>query len=95
MSVRFRAHAAVSARQVTPLFRHLFNTAAVLAALALLAGCAGAPNSPFVGADPSDPAASVATVGYRSTIAPYRSQRPVAPASWREQNRRVAPAAKE
>jgi hypothetical protein len=36
----------------------------------------------------------VAGTAYRSTVAPYTSLRPVAPSSWREQNDRVAPAAK-
>jgi len=49
---------------------------------------------PLAGADPADPGAKVAGVGYRSTIAPYTSLRPTAPSSWREQNDRVAPAPK-
>jgi hypothetical protein len=50
--------------------------------------------APLAGADPADPGAKVAGVGYRSTIAPYTSLRPTAPSSWREQNDRVAPARK-
>ncbi len=49
---------------------------------------------PLIGADPADPDAKVAGVGYRSTIAPYTSLRPTAPASWRKQNERIAPAPK-
>jgi hypothetical protein len=49
------------------------------------------PPSPLAGLDPSDPAAPVAGVGHRSTIGGYRSQRPVEPQSWIEQNQRVAP----
>ena len=49
---------------------------------------------PLAGADPADPGARVAGVGYRSTTAPYTSLRPTAPSSWREQNDRVAPAPK-
>ena len=49
---------------------------------------------PLAGADPADPTAKVAGVGYRSTIAPYTSLRPTAPRSWREQNERVAPTPK-
>jgi hypothetical protein len=49
---------------------------------------------PLAGADPADPGAKVAGVGYRSTIAPYTSLRPTAPRSWRGQNERVAPAPK-
>jgi hypothetical protein len=49
---------------------------------------------PLASADPADPGAKVAGVGYRSTIAPYTSLRPTVPSSWREQNDRVAPAPK-
>jgi hypothetical protein len=63
-----------------------------VAALAV-GGCV--PTSvPLAGGDPADPAARVAGVGYRSTIAPYTSLRPTTPSSWREQNDRVAPAPK-
>jgi hypothetical protein len=54
--------------------------AAVTAAL-LLSGCASA-TPPLAGRDPADPAAKVAPVGYRSTLAPYTRLRPVAPAPW-------------
>jgi hypothetical protein len=60
---------------------------------AVLAGCL-ATTVPSAGADPADPGAKVAGVGYRSTIAPYTSLRPTTPSSWREQNDRVAPAPK-
>lgn len=60
-----------------------------LAALAL-SGCM--PATPQVAsADPADPAAKIAPVGYRSTIAPYTSLRPATPASWRERNENVTP----
>ena len=59
-------------------------------AMAFLAGCA-APAPPLAGADPSNPTAPTAGVGYRSTVSGYRSQRPVAPGPWIEQNERVAP----
>ena len=58
-----------------------------------LAGCMPAAVPP-ASADPADPGAKVAGVGYRSTIAPYTHLRPTAPSSWREQNDRVAPAPK-
>ena len=62
-----------------------------LTAVALtLAACMPA-TVPLAGADPADPGAKVAGVGYRSTVAPYTSLRPTAPSSWREQNDRVAP----
>ena len=40
---------------------------------------------------PADSAARTAGVGYRSTIAPYTSLRPSAPAPWRARNDSVAP----
>ncbi len=48
---------------------------------------------PLIGADPADPGAKVASVRYRSTVAPYTSLRPTAPLSWRQQRDR-APASK-
>lgn len=66
--------------------------AAILALAGALSACARPPSafSPNI-ADPSDPAARVAATTYRSPFDSYRSQRPVQPASWREQNERVAP----
>jgi hypothetical protein len=58
----------------------------------LLAGCVT--TAPLAGADPADPQAKVANVGYRPTIAPYVSLRPASPTSWKDQNRRVAPTPK-
>ena len=49
---------------------------------------------PLADADPADPAARVAGVGYHSTIAPYTRLRPTAPGPWREQNDRVTPVPK-
>ena len=67
--------------------------AGVAVAAVTLGGCM--PKTvPLVGDDPADPGAKVAGVGYRSTIAPYTSLRPTAPAPWRQQNERVAPAPK-
>jgi hypothetical protein len=57
-------------------------------------GCATQPTMPYAGASPADPNASVRAVRYRPTVGQYRSERPVEPASWREQNDRVAPAPK-
>jgi len=67
--------------------------AGLTAAALALAGCMPA-TVPLVGADPADPGAKVAGVGYRSTVAPYSSLRPAVPSSWRDQNDRVAPASK-
>ena len=81
-------HAAV-APAVAKLLQLRFLTIAALPALALLlTGCLP---TPLVGPDPSDPGARTPPVGYRSTIGPYRSQRPVSPAPWGEQNERVTP----
>jgi hypothetical protein len=44
-----------------------------------------------LGKDPADPAAKVAGVRYRSTIAPYTGMRPSAPGLWRERNDNVTP----
>ncbi|MBN8959476.1 MAG: hypothetical protein J0H17_23450, partial [Rhizobiales bacterium] len=62
-------------------------------AVVTLGGCAPTPVS-LIGADPADPGAKVASVGYRSTVAPYTSLRPTGPSPWRGQNDRVAPAPK-
>jgi hypothetical protein len=67
--------------------------AAMTAASMSLGGCMPT-TVPLAGADPADPGTKVAGVGYRSTVAPYSSLRPVAPSSWREQNDRVAPVPK-
>lgn len=60
----------------------------------LLAACSAAPPGPVSGRDPSDPSSRVAAAGYRSVIDPYKSERPVGPAPWIEQNQQVAPARK-
>ena len=93
MFAQFGANVAVHSVAVT-FFRNKFCIlAGIVVAAILLAGCIPAP-SPLVGADPADPTAPVAGVGYRSTIAPYTSLRPTAPLPWREQNDRVSPAPK-
>jgi len=63
------------------------------AALAL-SGCMPA-TTQIASADPADPAAKVAPVGYRSTVAPYSSLRPAAPAPWRGRNDAVTPQPKQ
>ena len=79
---------------VEKLFGNRFRTIAGTAATALALGGCVQTAVPLAGADPTDPNARVAAVGYRSTVAPYTSLRPTAPSSWREQNDRVAPAPK-
>lgn len=65
------------------------------AAFALaLAGCVPA-TTRVAGADPADPSAKVAPVGYRSTVAPYTSLRPATPAPWRDRNGAVTPQPKQ
>jgi hypothetical protein len=46
---------------------------------------------PLVGREPADPAAKVAGVDFKSTIAPYTSMRPSTLAPWRERNESAAP----
>jgi hypothetical protein len=45
--------------------------------------------------DPADPAVKAARVGYRSTVAPYTSLRPAAPAPWQDRNNAVTPQPKQ
>jgi hypothetical protein len=71
-----------------------FQTFAGMVVTAVTLGGCLPTSVPLAGADPADPGARVAGVGYRSTVAPYSSLRPTAPSSWREQNDRVAPAPK-
>ena len=86
-------HATVGSAAET-IFGIKFRTLAGLAVTALtLAGCMPM-TVPLAGADPADPRAKVAAVGYRSTVAPYTRARPAAPSPWRDQNDRVAPAPK-
>jgi hypothetical protein len=64
----------------------------LLAISGAVSGCA-APIA-MTGQDPANPAVKVAAIGYRSTVAPYASLRPTAPAPWRQQNDSVAPSPK-
>jgi hypothetical protein len=54
---------------------------------AMAAGC-WAPPAPLAASDPS---ARTRPVEYRSTVAPYKAQRPVEPKPWQEQNQQVTP----
>jgi hypothetical protein len=95
MSAHIRAFGTAGGPAVTPPFQIKLRALAVLAGLVLLlAGCADPPRSPAAGPDPADPGARAPRVDYRSTVGAYRSQRPVDPAPWVEQNERVAPAPK-
>ncbi len=85
-------HAAVATGLARP---RRFGLLAVLPAFVLLlAGCREPPAAPVAGSDPSDPGARAPRVDYRSTVGPYKSQRPVSPGPWREQNEQVTPAPK-
>ena len=67
----------------------------LLAVIALaLSGCMPA-TTQVATADPADPAAKVAPVGYRSTTAPYTGLRPATPTPWRDRNDAVAPQPKQ
>ncbi len=59
----------------------------VAAVCFLLASCGPPPRLAAV----ADPDVRVPPATYRSVLGGYRSQRPVEPTSWREQNERVAP----
>jgi hypothetical protein len=73
-------------------FKVRFAGLALLSLAALvLAGWRDAPVPPRDAWNPDDPRAPVPRAGYRSTIGPYKSRRPVEPAPWNEQNRGVAP----
>jgi len=72
----------------------LWRTAAAVIAAALLAGCMSDRTPVAVAGDPANPSAGSASVGYRSTIAPYTSLRPSPPQPWRERNDSVTPPAR-
>jgi hypothetical protein len=92
MSAHIRAFCAADEPAVPRQLQIRFGVRAAVPLLALLlAGCTDAPRLPVAGPDPSDPGARAPRVGYRSTIGSYKSQRPVEPAPWGEQNERVAP----
>jgi hypothetical protein len=82
------------ARPRSPFWRGA-TTAAGLVLAALTVGCAGPPPTPTAGPDPSDPSARAKAVGYRSTLAPYATQRPVEPKPWLEQNQQVGPSQRQ
>ncbi len=94
MLAQFRAMLAAFQSAAAELFKTHFGVLAAIVAVALTLGGCLPTTSPLAGADPADPSARVAGVGYRSTIAPYSGLRPTAPSSWREQNDRAAPAPK-
>jgi hypothetical protein len=94
MLAQFRAILAAAGSVAQGISGNRLSTLAGVAVVALTLGGCLPTAVPLAGADPADPGARVAGVGYRSTVAPYTSLRPTAPSSWREQNDRVAPAPK-
>jgi hypothetical protein len=94
MLAQFGANIAAVRSASAALFKTCFRVFAAVAAAALTLGGCLPTTAPLAGADPADPGARVASVGYRSTIAPYTGLRPTTPSPWREQNDRVAPAPK-
>ena len=94
MSAQIGATSAAVRSVVGRLFEIRFGAFAGLAFVAMTLGGCVLPTAPLVGADPADPGAKVAGVGYRSSIAPYVSLRPTKPSGWKEQNQRVAPSPK-
>ncbi|MEO6380928.1 MAG: hypothetical protein ABIO35_02725 [Nitrobacter sp.] len=94
MSAQIGATFAAVRSVVGRLFEIRFGAFAGLAFAAMTLGGCVLPTAPLVGADPADPGAKIAGVGYRSSIAPYISLRPTAPSGWKEQNQRVTPTPK-
>ncbi|MBR1204443.1 MULTISPECIES: hypothetical protein [unclassified Bradyrhizobium] len=69
----------------------LSRMAAAVIAAAPLAGCMADGRPLAVAGDPANPSAGSASVGDRSTIAPYSSLRPATPLPWRARNDGVTP----
>ena len=88
--MRIWTTSAESQRRFTKPFQWRACAVVLAGALTAVAGCA-APRLPVAGPDPADPSVRVRPLEYRSTLGPYRSQRPVEPGDWREINDRIAP----
>jgi len=69
----------------------VLRIAAAILAAAPLAGCMADGRPLAAAGDPANPVAGKASVGYRSTIAPYSSLRPSTPLPWRARNDGVTP----
>jgi hypothetical protein len=94
MLAQFAAKIAVVRTAAARLLRRRYAVPAAFGAVALTLGGCLPTTVPLAGADPADPGVPVAGVGYRANVAPYSSRRPAAPAAWRDQNDRAAPAPK-
>ena len=89
------AYPAASGWQWATLHRGRISTlAAVPLFAALVQGCTAPLPYALAGPDPSNPSVATSAVGYRSTIGPFTSMRPVEPSAWQQQNEQVAPALK-
>jgi hypothetical protein len=92
MSTQMTSRFAAVGRRSDASFRAPISSVLLPCVFALLThGCSAAPPAPLTRADPSDPGARAPRVDYRSTIGSYKSQRPVEPGPWGEQNQGVAP----
>lgn len=94
MLAQIGATSAAVGSVVRGIFERKLGAFAGLALAAMTLGGCAVPLAPLAGADPADPGAKVAGVGYRSTTAPYTSLRPTTPSGWKEQNQRVTPSSK-
>lgn len=94
MSAQIGATVTAVGSVVRGIFKKRLATFVGMALAAMTVGGCAVPPTSLVGADPADPAAKVAGVGYQSTIAPYASLRPTTPSGWKEQNQRVTPSPK-
>lgn len=90
----FTLSGARSAASVVDRRHFRFNWLLLALAALALSGCMPA-TTRIASADPADPAAKVARIFYRSTIAPYTSLRPATPAPWRGRNDAVTPQPKQ
>jgi hypothetical protein len=80
-----------SVNRTGPVTCAIFRTSVLLSLALALGACTTAPRLHAFADDPADPSAKVPATGYRSTVGPYTSLRPVDPLPWREQNERVTP----
>jgi hypothetical protein len=72
-------------------YKFNLRASAAIVAAGLLTACLPASIARAGSHDPADPAARVAAVRYRSTIAPYTSLRPTTPTLWRQRSESVTP----
>jgi hypothetical protein len=85
--------AAIDSEEIMYAHRRAYCAAAAAgAALAFfLTACSPPPPAPVVGPDPADPNSGTPGIGSRSTLGPYSSQRPAAPALERAPNDGATP----